>query len=146
MRPTGDAMARLTCRSGRPSVAIVAGLGNGVQYSAVNLLNKMLRVQRPKGSFTTGCSVLIRRKRCPYDDQDINHTFPGDPDGSVVQRIAHAIFGSSKADVCIDVPRVPPRREIPQVRAPMGGEELNTRSMQLLWFGAGLESDLSRPA
>lgn len=140
---------RLTYGSGGPSVAIVAGLhGNELNsIHAVNLLNKMLRVQRPKGTVhlfplvnTFGADQA--QKRWPYDDQDINHTFPGDPDGSVVQRIAHAIFESSKADVCIDVHSGAPHvREIPQVRAPMGGEELElARSMQLpvVWRRPGI--------
>ena len=43
---------RLTYGSGGPSVAIVAGLhGNELNsIHAVNMLNKMLRVQRPKGT------------------------------------------------------------------------------------------------
>ena len=85
-------------------------------------------------------------KRWPYDEQDINHTFPGDPDGSVVQRIAHAIFESSKA-MCIDVHSVPRTSGNPQVRAPMGGEGWSLPARcSFLWCGAGLEFVSSRRA
>jgi len=140
---------RLTYGSGGPSVAIVAGLhGNELNgIHAVNLLNKMLRVQRPKGTVhlfplvnTFGADQAT--KRWPYDDQDINHSFPGDPDGPVAQRIAHALFEASDADLCIDVHSGAPHvREIPQVRAPMGGEELElARAMKLpvVWRRPGI--------
>ena len=140
---------RLTYGSGGPSIAIVAGLhGNELNgIHAVNLLNKMLRVQRPKGTVhlfplvnTFGADQAT--KRWPYDDQDINHAFPGDPDGSVVQRIAHALFEASDADLCIDVHSGAPHvRELPQVRAPMGGEELAlARAMKLpvVWRRPGI--------
>jgi len=140
---------RLTYGSGGPSVAIVAGLhGNELNgIHAVNMLNKMLRVQRPMGTVhlfplvnTFGADQAT--KRWPYDDQDINHAFPGDPDGSVVQRIAHALFESTDAEVCIDVHSGAPHvREIPQVRAPMGGDELElARAMKLpvVWRRPGI--------
>lgn len=140
---------RLTYGSGGPSVAIVAGLhGNELNgIHAVNMLNKMLRAQRPKGTVhlfplvnTFGADQAT--KRWPYDDQDINHAFPGDPDGSVVQRIAHALFESTDAEVCIDVHSGAPHvREIPQVRAPMGGDELEiARAMKLpvVWRRPGI--------
>ncbi len=140
---------RLTYGSGGPSVAIVAGLhGNELNgIHAVNLLNKMLRVQRPKGTVhlfplvnTFGADQAT--KRWPYDDQDINHAFPGDPDGSVVQRIAHALFAATDAELCIDVHSGAPHvRELPQVRAPMGGEELElARAMKLpvVWRRPGI--------
>ena len=140
---------RLTYGSGGPSVAIVAGLhGNELNgIHAVNMLNKMLRVQRPKGTVhlfplvnTFGADQAT--KRWPYDDQDINHAFPGDPDGSVVQRIAHALFESTDAELCIDVHSGAPHvRELPQVRAPMGGEELElARAMKLpvVWRRPGI--------
>ena len=140
---------RLTYGSGGPSVAIVAGLhGNELNgIHAVNLLNKMLRVQRPKGTVhlfplvnTFGADQAT--KRWPYDDQDINHSFPGGPDGPVAQRIAHALFEASDADLCIDVHSGAPHvRELPQVRAPMGGEELElARAMKLpvVWRRPGI--------
>lgn len=123
---------RLTFGSGSPTVAIVAGLhGNELNgIHAVNLLVGMLRVQRPRGTVhlfplvnTFGADEA--RKRWPFDAQDINQAFPGDPDGSAVQRIAYALLEASEADVCIDVHSGAPHvRELPQVRTPMSGEEL----------------------
>jgi uncharacterized protein len=123
---------RLTFGSGSPSVAIVAGIhGNELNsIHAVNLLVSSLRVQRPKG--TVHLFPMVNtfgadegRKRWPIDDQDINRAFPGDPEGTAVKRIAHALLEASNADVCVDVHSGAPQvREIPQVRAPMSGEEL----------------------
>jgi uncharacterized protein len=140
---------RLSFGSGGPTVAIVAGLHgnelNGVH--AVNLLVKTLRVQRPKG--TVHLFPLVNtfgadegNKRWPFDNQDINRAFPGSPEGSVVERIAHAILEASDAEVCVDVHSGAPHvRELPQVRAPMGGEELElARAMELpvVWRRPGI--------
>lgn len=131
---------RLTFGSGSPSVAIVAGLhGNELNsVHAVNMLLSALRVQRPRG--TVHLFPLVNtfgaeegRKRWPFNDQDINRAFPGDPGGTVVQRIAHAILEATDVDVCIDVHSGAPHvRELPQVRAPMSGRELElARAMGL---------------
>jgi predicted deacylase len=141
---------RLSFGSGKgPTVAIVAGLHgnelNGVH--AVNLLAKSLAFQRPKG--TVHLFPLVNTfgadeggKRWPFDDQDINRAFPGDVEGSVVQRLAHALLEASDAEVCVDVHSGAPYvRELPQVRAPMGGEELElARSMDLpiVWRRPGV--------
>jgi len=140
---------RLTFGSGSPTVAIVAGLhGNELNgIHAVNLLGMALRVQRPKG--TVHLFPLINtfgadqgQKRWPFDDQDINRAFPGDAEGSVVQRIAAAILGASDAETCVDVHSGAPHvRELPQVRSPMSGEELElARAMQLpvVWRRPGV--------
>ncbi|MDG1480910.1 MAG: succinylglutamate desuccinylase/aspartoacylase family protein [Myxococcota bacterium] len=144
---------RLTFGSGSPSVAIVAGLhGNELNaIHAVNMLVSALRVQRPRGTVhlfplvnTFGADEA--RKRWPFDDQDINRAFPGDPSGTAVQRIAYALLEASNADVCVDVHSGAPHvRELPQVRAPMSGVELElARAMGLpvVWRrpGARLEA------
>ena len=123
---------RLTFGSGSPSVAIVAGL-HGNEFNgmhAVNLLASSLRFQRPRGTVhlfplvnTFGADEA--RKRWPFDDRDINSAFPGDPEGTSVQRIAHALLDATDAQVCVDVHSGAPHvRELPQVRVPLSGEEL----------------------
>lgn len=143
------ALHRLTFGSGSPSVAIVAGLhGNELNsIHAVNMLISALRVQRPRG--TVHLFPLVNtfgadegRKRWPFDDQDINRAFPGDPNGTAVQRIAHALLESTRdVDVCVDVHSGAPHvRELPQVRAPMSGVELElARAMGLpvIWRRPG---------
>jgi len=137
---TAYELHRLTFGSGGPSVAIVAGLhGNELNsIHAVNMLISALRVQRPRG--TVHLFPLVNtfgadegRKRWPFDDQDINRAFPGDPSGTVVQRIAHALLEATDADICVDVHSGAPHvRELPQVRAPMSGAELElARAMGL---------------
>lgn len=42
----------------------------------------------------------------PYDDEDLNRQFPGDPQGSTAERLANVIFGTitqSKPDLVIDL-------------------------------------------
>jgi predicted deacylase len=139
---------RLSFGKGGPSVAIVAGLHgnelNGVH--AVNLLARTLRLQPPKG--TVHLFPLVNtfgadegRKRWPFDDRDINQAFPGDPTGSAVQRIAHALLEATDADVCVDVHSGAPHvRELPQVRVPISGRELElARAMQqpIIWRRPG---------
>lgn len=48
---------------------------------------------------------MIRREN-PYDTEDINRNFPGDPNGSTTERITNAIFNSiieTKPDLVIDL-------------------------------------------
>lgn len=131
---------RLTFGSGRPVVAIVAGLhGNELNgIHAVNLLSSTLRIVRPKG--TVHLFPLVNtfgadegQKRWPFDDQDINLAFPGDANGTPVQRIAYALMEASDAEICVDVHSGAPHvRELPQVRVPMSGAELDlARAMAL---------------
>jgi predicted deacylase len=139
---------RLTFGAGSPTVAIVAGLhGNELNsMHAVNLLAAVLRAQRPRG--TVHLFPLVNtfgadegRKRWPFDDRDINRAFPGDPEGMAVERIAHAIMQASEADICVDVHSGAPHvRELPQVRAPMSGRELElarAMGLPLVWRRPG---------
>jgi uncharacterized protein len=144
---------RLTFGNGDgPTVAIVAGMHgnelNGVH--AVNLLASSLRVARPRGRVhlfplvnTFGADE--GRKRWPFDDRDINMAFPGDSDGTVVERIAHALLEATDADVCVDVHSGAPHvRELPQVRVPIGGEELalgRAMGLPIVWRRAGAALD-----
>jgi predicted deacylase len=143
---------RLTFGSGGPVVAIVAGLhGNELNsMHAVNLLASALQVQRPQG--TVHLFPLVNTfggdegvKRWPFDDRDLNRAFPGDPEGTSVERIAAAVLAHSEADVCVDVHSGAPHvRELPQVRAPMSGRELElARAMGLpvVWRRTGERLD-----
>ncbi len=131
---------RLTFGSGSPRVAIVAGMHgnelNGVH--AVNMLATALRVARVHGTVhlfplvnTFGADEA--RKRWPFDDRDINKSFPGDADGTAVERIAAALLAGTDADICVDVHSGAAHvRELPQVRVPMSGAELElARAMGL---------------
>ena len=141
---------RLTFGSGSPVVSIVAGLhGNELNgIHAVNMLASMLRVQRPRG--TVHIFPLVNtfgadegRKTWPFDDQDLNRAFPGDPGGNAVQRIVHALYQASPADVCVDVHSGAPHvRELPQVRCPMGGRELElarVMALPVVWRRPGAQ-------
>ena len=132
-----------------PTVAIVAGLhGNELNgIHALNLLASVLRLQKIKGKVllypiinTFGADEC--RKRWPFENQDINSIFPGDPQGTTAERIAYALYDSiSEAHVCIDVHSGASHvREIPQVRTPLSGIELEyARDMALpvIWRRSG---------
>ena len=141
-------LRQLTFGHGDSSVAVVAGL-HGTELTgvhAINLVARTLAMARCRGRVTL--MPVINRygveqgtKRWPFDDRDINQAFPGDPEGSPVQRIAHAVLEATQADVCIDVQSgASVVRELPQVRAPLAGAEVEfARAMQLpmVWRRAG---------
>ena len=129
---------------GRAAVAMVAGLHghevNGVH--ALNLVAGMLRVLRPRRPVhllpcVNSIGAEEGRKRWPFDDRDINASFPGDPEGAAVERVAAAVMEATDAEVCVDVHSgAATVREHPHVRAPLSGVELeHARAMQLpvLW-------------
>jgi len=139
---------RLTFGSGSPSVAFVAGMhGNELNsIHAVNMLVTTLRVQRPRG--TVHLLPLVNTfgadegsKRWPFDGRDINQAFPGSTTGTVVERIAHAVLNATEADVCVDVHSGAPHvRELPQVRVPMAGKELElgrASGLPIVWRRPG---------
>ena len=146
---------QLTFGSGGPVVAIVAGLhGNELNsIHALNMLAAGLRMQKLRGTVllfplinTFGADEC--RKRLPFGDQDINKLCPGDPNGSPAERIAHALVqATSKADVCIDVHSGAAHvREIPQVRCPLSGYELElarTMNLPVIWRRSGLFVNVS---
>ena len=142
-------LERLTFGGGDgPVVACVAGM-HGTELTGVHALNivaRTLGMLRVSGTvhvvpIVNSFGVDQGTKRWPFDDRDINRAFPGDADGSPVQRIAHALLDATRADVCIDVhsgSRVV--RELPQVRVPLSGPELaHARAMELpvVWRRAG---------
>ena len=100
-------LRRLTFGSGAPTTAVVAGLHgnelNGVH--ALNLICSTLRLMRLSGTvhlFPVVNSFGLEHgtKRWPFGDQDINRAFPGDPEGSPVQRIRYADNECNYCAVC----------------------------------------------
>ena len=132
---------RLIFGQGDPIVAIVAGLhGNELNgIHALNLLASALQMQKLSG--TVMLFPLVNsfgadecEKRWPFDDSDINKSFPGDPTGTPSERIAFALMtATEEASICVDVHSGAAHiREYPQVRAPLSGRELElARSMNL---------------
>ena len=147
-------LRRLSFGSGSPKLALVAGMHgnelNGVH--ALHLLARMLRLQPPQGTVHLLPTVNVfgideGRKRGPFGDEDINQAFPGDPAGTAVQRIAHAIIEATDADVCIDVHSgSPAMEELPQVRVPLSGPEVElgrAMGLPLVWRRAGEHLDVT---
>ncbi len=137
-------LQRLRFGRGSPHLVVVGGL-HGSELNtvyALNLLAGALRAQAPAGTvdlipLANAFGVEEGRKFGPFDDQDLNRSFPGDPDGTAMQRVAHALLAATSADVCVDLHSGSPLvEEMPQVRLVTGGTGLGlARSMglPLLW-------------
>jgi predicted deacylase len=141
-------LERLSFGGGGPSVALVAGLhGNELNgIHTLNLVARTLKMARLRGRVhllpvVNTFGLEQGTKRWPFGDRDINQAFPGDPEGSPVERIAHALLAATEADVCVDIHSASPLlRELPQVRVPLSGREVELgRAMGLpvLWRRAG---------
>lgn len=134
-------LRRLRYGQGRPRLVVVSGLhGNELNgIHALNLLASCLRVQKPVGTvdlfpLVNAFGIDEGRKRGPFGDEDLNAIFPGEPDGTAAQRIAHALLQATRdADLCVDVHSGSPLvHEIPQVRVATSGPELElARRMRL---------------
>ncbi len=50
-------------------------------------------------------SFVVRERRAPYDNEDMNRVWPGKPDGAISQRMAHAIYqgGVRGSDALVDL-------------------------------------------
>ena len=137
-------LSRLRFGSGSPHLVVVGCLhGNelGSVY-ALNLLAGTLRAQAPAGTvdlipLANAFGVEEGCKLGPFDDQDLNRSFPGDPGGTAMQRVAHALFGATCADVCVDLHSGSVLvEEMPQVRVDPQGAELELArgmGLPLVW-------------
>lgn len=134
-------LQRLRFGTGRPRLVLVSGLHgnelNGIQ--SLNLLASALRAQRPTGTIdifplVNSMGIDEGRKRGPFQDEDLNAAFPGDPNGTTAHRIAHALLqDTADADICVDLHSGSPLvHEIPQVRVTLSGPEVElARRMRL---------------
>jgi len=63
----------------------------------------------------------VAEHRNPIDDTKLNRTFPGDPEGSSSERIAHAVFeAATRADLVLDLHQGSTSRMIDEVRVRCG--------------------------
>jgi predicted deacylase len=137
-------LQRLRFGAGSPHLVIVGGLhGNELNsVYALNLLAASLRAQAPTGTvdlipMANAFGVEDGRKFGPFDEGDLNQSFPGDPDGTAMQRVAHALFQATCADVCIDLHSGSDLlHEMPQARVSVSGAELDlalAMGLPLVW-------------
>jgi len=145
-------LQRLRFGQGSPHLVVVGGLhGNELNsVYALNLLAGALRAQAPAGTvdlipMANAFGIEEGRKLGPFDDQDLNRSFPGDPDGTAMQRVAHALLEASCGDVCVDLHSGSNLvREMPQVRLTAGGTESElalAMGLPLVWRRAERPGD-----
>lgn len=145
-------LQRLRFGRGSPHLAIVGGLhGNELNsVYALNLLSSALRAQAPAGTvdiipIANAFGIEEGRKHGPFDDQDLNRAFPGAPDGTATQRVAHALLEATTADVCVDLHTGSLLvHELPQVRTSTEGPECalaRTMGLPVLWRRSGRPGD-----
>ncbi len=97
-----------------PVIWLCAGM-HGDEVTGIEVIHRMFNVLKRnplrKGSLYAIPLVnpmgfeMIRREN-PYDDEDINRNFPGDPNGNTTERLTNAIFNSiaeTKPDLLIDL-------------------------------------------
>ena len=96
-----------------PSLALIGGI-HGCEYSSIAAVTRVMRELDPAqlrgritavpvvsmDSFTQRSAFVV-----PADGKNLNRAFPGAPDGSYTERLAHDIFTSliEPADVLIDL-------------------------------------------
>ncbi len=145
-------LQRLRFGQGSPRLAVVAGLhGNELNgIHALNLLARSLQAQAPRGTvdlfpIPNAFGIEQGRKRGPFEEVDLNTVFPGDPGGTAIQRVAAALLEATDAQVGVDLHSGSLLvHELPQVRLPMSGAELELgRAMGLpfVWRRAPRPAD-----
>jgi predicted deacylase len=96
-----------------PSLALIGGV-HGCEYSSIAAVTRVMReldATELKGSITAvpvvSMESFTQRSAfvVPADGKNLNRAFPGDPDGTYTERLAHDIFTAliEPADVLIDL-------------------------------------------
>jgi predicted deacylase len=96
-----------------PDVSLIGGI-HGCEYSSIAAVVRVMReldADALRGSITAVPVVSMEsfRQRSPFvvpaDGKNLNRTFPGDPDGSYTDRLAHDIFTRliEPADALLDL-------------------------------------------
>jgi len=126
-----------------PTVFITAAV-HGDELNGTGIVREILL--NPSFELASGSLILVpvvnllgleRHQRYLPDRRDLNRSFPGDPDGSLARRFAHAIFQGVVApcDWGIDLHTAAVRRtNFPNIRA-----DLKNRAAQRLAVAAGSE-------
>ena len=86
--------------------------------------------------------------RNPVDDTKLNRVYPGDPDGTTSERLAHATFEvASRADIALDLHQGSTSRMIDEVRIRVGRRHrLHDECLELAKaFGCGYVLDQKGP-
>ena len=96
-----------------PVLALIAGT-HGYEYPGITALQRIRKLLDPREVSGTIIMVHIANMpsflgrtiyRSPVDGKNLNRMYPGDPDGSVSQRIAHLVTAEvmDRADYLIDL-------------------------------------------
>ncbi len=88
----------LAGRHHRPCLALVAGV-HGDEYDGILALQALVREVSPEGlegsllviPVTNPPAFAAASRQAPQDDRDLNRVFPGRPEGTLSERLAHAL-------------------------------------------------------
>ncbi len=108
----GEDVPAFELGSGAPRVAVIGGI-HGCEYSSIAAVTRLMRELGDDVQGTViGVPVVSMesfRTRSPFvvpaDGKNLNRSFPGDPEGSYTDRLAHDIFTQliEPADVVFDL-------------------------------------------
>ena len=115
LRLAGEEVPCFRARGARdgPSVSLIGGI-HGCEYSSIAAVTRVMRELDEgelSGAITAVPVVSMEsfRARSPFvvpaDGKNLNRTFPGDPDGSYTDQLAHDIFTQliAPADALLDL-------------------------------------------
>jgi predicted deacylase len=109
----GEDVPAFKIGSGGPNISVIGGV-HGCEYSSIAAVTRLMREleQRDVNGTVTGVPVVsmesFRQRSAfvvPEDGKNLNRSFPGDPNGTYTDRLAHDIFTQliEPADALLDL-------------------------------------------
>jgi hypothetical protein len=139
-------------------ILYVQGAAHGGEMVGLEVIRRVLREKVTPEELRGGiigvpvANVLayqFGRRTTPHDDMNLGSAFPGNPQGSTTERIAHALWNAvSKANVMIDIHgNFPPCTTFLLLNQGAGDEKTREKSKQLAQaFGLTIVYSLPRTA
>lgn len=154
--PVSIPVALLNGRQDGPTVYLQAA-SDGDELNGIAVLHELLRQIDP--TELNGRLIIVplvnfhafhaRRSHSPVDGKKMNRCFPGKPDGSSSERIAHALFENAvrQADYCVDLHQGGVKPMVDEVRVRVGRDhERHPACLELARvFGIGFILDQQGP-
>ncbi|MFC7167376.1 succinylglutamate desuccinylase/aspartoacylase family protein [Halospeciosus flavus] len=134
----------------------IQAASDGDELNGVGVVNRVVPQLDPQElsgqvlvtGVTNWHAYQVAEHRNPIDDTKLNRAFPGNPDGSSSERIAHAVFdAATRADYVLDLHQGSTSRMINEVRVRCGRHHrMHRESLELAKvFGCGHILDQKGP-